>query len=110
MSKQVTCIIKRGNHYDEHERIQAIGGIASGVRWQDKEEAAIANVKRDPQSYYTSAGGHSVWIVIAKHNGREYLKTKLTGMRPTICYRCVSAPDGALDGAATTPRRGASPF
>jgi hypothetical protein len=43
---------------------------------------AIANVKRDSTSYYVSAGGRTVWVVVAKHNGREYLKTQADGYSP----------------------------
>lgn len=78
MSKQVTCINKRGNHYDAHTRIQAIGG--SG--WKDAEDVAIANVKRDSSSYYVAVGGRSVWVIVAIHNGREYLKTQSDGYSP----------------------------
>lgn len=82
MSKQVMCINKRGDHYNPHERIQAIGGIVSGARWKDSEDTAIANVKRDPSSYYVSVGSRSVWVIVAKHNGREYLKTQSDGYSP----------------------------
>ena len=82
MSKQVFCINKRGNHYNPHERIQAIGGIVNGVRWKDLEDTAIQNVRRDPSSYFVSAGGKSVWVVVAVHNGRPYLKTQPDGYSP----------------------------
>jgi hypothetical protein len=82
MSKQVSCIVKRGSHYNPHERIQAIGGVDNGVRWQEAEAAAIANVKRDPTSYYTSVNGRSVSLIVATHNGREYLKTENDGYSP----------------------------
>ena len=82
MSKQVSCIVKRPSHYDAHTRIQAIGGVSNGYRWKDSEEAAIANVKRDSSSYYVSVGGRTVWVVVAKHNGREYLKTQPDGYSP----------------------------
>jgi hypothetical protein len=82
MSKQVSCINKRGNHYNAHERIQAIGGVANGYRWKDSEATSIANVKRDASAYYTSVNGKSAWLVIATHNGREYLKTENDGYSP----------------------------
>ena len=82
MSKQVTCITKRGGHHNEHERIQAIGGGGPGLRWKDDENMAIANVKRDPTAYYVSAGGRTVWVVVATHNGREYLKTQADNYSP----------------------------
>ncbi len=82
MSKQVSCINKRGNHYDPHERIQAIGGVTGLYRWKDSEDVAIANVKRDATSYYVSVGGRTVWVIVATHNGREYLKTQADGYSP----------------------------
>jgi hypothetical protein len=82
MSKQVMCINKRGNHYAAHERIQSIGGVANGYRWKDAEAVAIANVERDPTSYYTSVNGKSAWVVVASYNGRKYLKTQNDGYSP----------------------------
>ena len=82
MSRQVKCINKRPNHYSAHERIQAIGGVANGTRWKRTEADAIADVKRDSSSYYTSANGKSVWVIVAKHDGREYLITQNDGYSP----------------------------
>jgi hypothetical protein len=90
MSKQVMCIVKRGGHYNPHERIQALGGVANGLRWKDPEDLAIRNVERDPRSYYVSRGGHSVWVIVAAHNGRKYLKTQNDGYSPD---NLLSLPD-----------------
>ena len=72
MARQITCITKHPTHEDRHRRIQAVGG--SG--FYDFEVVAIANVKADAQYYYVSEGGHSVWVVVRTHDGREYLKTQ----------------------------------
>ncbi|AWO87804.1 DUF3892 domain-containing protein [Bradyrhizobium diazoefficiens] len=77
-ARQITCITKLPNHQDRHRRIQAVGG--SG--WRDSEEAAIANVKRDPGSYYVSEQGKSVWVKVAKHESRDYLKTETDHFLP----------------------------
>ncbi len=92
MTKQVMCINKRGSHYDAHERIQAIGGVDGGVRWKDAENTAIANVKQDPQSYYTSVNGKSVWLILATHKGREYLKTQNDGYSPDNLLSLTECP------------------
>ena len=76
MSKQVKCINKRPSHYDRYHRIQAIGGADGSVRWKRSEEDAIKDVKRDPQAYYTHVNGKSAWVVVANHQGKEYLKTE----------------------------------
>jgi hypothetical protein len=78
MARQITCITKHPTHEDRHRRIQAVGG--SGFR--DTEAEAIANVKRDSQYYYVSEGGHSVWVIVRVHDGREYLKTQNDNFLP----------------------------
>jgi Protein of unknown function (DUF3892) len=82
MSRQVTCITKRGSHYDAHERIQGIGGIANGARWWRAEDDAIRDVLLDSTAYYVSVGSRSVWVIVATHNGRRYLKTQADGYSP----------------------------
>lgn len=72
MALQITCITKLPNHADSHRRIQAVGG--SG--FYDSEDTAIANVKKNPQYYYVSELGKSVWVKVQKHDGRDYLKTE----------------------------------
>lgn len=72
MARQITCITKHPTHEDRHRRIQAVGG--SG--FYDSEDTAIANVKRDSQYYYVSEAGKSVWVIVRRHDGRDYLKTQ----------------------------------
>lgn len=74
----VTCIRKRGDHYDPHERIQGIGG--SG--WYKPENEAIADLDAGTNSFYVSAGDLKVSVIVASHNGRRYLKTTADGYRP----------------------------
>ena len=42
------------------------------------EEAIIAELEKPAATrqwnFYTSVGGHSVWVVVAVHHGRKYLK------------------------------------
>jgi len=70
-SLQVTCIRKRGGHYNPRERIQGIGGSD----WYQTEDSAIADIENSANSYYVSAGGRTVDVIVAVHNGRKYLKT-----------------------------------
>jgi len=75
---QVTCITKRGSHLNPHERIERIGG--SG--WSDTERQAIQNIKTGAKTYYVSVNGRAVAVIIAEHEGREYLKTTADGYAP----------------------------
>ena len=75
MSQQVTCINKRGDHYDPHERISHIGG-----NWGKVTQAeGIANVKSDSSAYYVSVGGSSAYLIVRQHNGNDYLTTEADG-------------------------------
>ena len=80
---QVYCINKRGNHYDAHERISHIGGVnADGSRWKLPEDEAIKAIEDKKYEFFVSAGGKSVNVIVAKHNGRKYLKTDRDGYSP----------------------------
>ena len=81
-SVEVSCINKRGDHFDPHERISHIGGVHAGKRWRLTEADAIQSIKSGKYAFYVSQGGRTVAVVIAKHNGREYLKTEADGYRP----------------------------
>lgn len=74
---RVTCITKRGNHHNPHERIQGIGGTnPDGKRWWMSEDDAITAIKVQRYAFYVSVNGKGVWVVVANHLGREYLKTE----------------------------------
>jgi len=76
--RQVTCINKRPSHYNPHERIQYIGG--SG--WKHSENDAIRWIKSGQESYYVSVSGRPTDVIVASHEGREYLKTTADGYAP----------------------------
>jgi hypothetical protein len=75
---QVTCIRKRGNHYDPHERIEGIGGTG----WYKPEDQAIREIEQGTNEFFVSVGGRSVRVIVALHNGRKYLKTEADGYSP----------------------------
>lgn len=72
MTRRITCITKLPNHADRHRRIQAVGGAG----WNDSEDTAIANVKRDRSAYEVSEQGRTVRVIVKQHDGRDYLKTE----------------------------------
>jgi hypothetical protein len=92
---QVSCIRKRGNHLDPHERIEALGGVHNGS-WYLLENDIIAELEKpDPLrrwNFFTSVGGKSVWVIIATHNGRKYLKTTADGYAPNNLLSLPECP------------------
>jgi hypothetical protein len=75
---QISCINKR-QHHNPHERIESVGGMHAGNPWKLTESQAIAGIKEGKWKFYTSANGRSVWVIIAVHSRREYLKTEADG-------------------------------
>ena len=79
---QVSCINKR-QHQNPHERITHIGGMnADGTRWKMTEPDAIVATETQRFSFYVSLAGKGVWVVVAVHEGRKYLKTEADGYAP----------------------------
>lgn len=76
---EVTCINKRGDHYDPHERISHIGQQGN---WRIMEDSAIKRIESGSDSFYVSVGGKTVEVIVASHNGRKYLKTQSDGYSP----------------------------
>jgi uncharacterized protein DUF3892 len=76
--RQVSCVNKHPSHFDAHTRIQFIGGGG----WKHSETNAITWIKSGQESYWVSVGGRSVPVVVATHEGREYLKTTADGYAP----------------------------
>ena len=74
---QVNCIVKRGDHLDPHERIEALGN--SNANWILSEGEVIRRIEMRQESYYTLVNGRRADIVVAAHNGRKYLKTSADG-------------------------------
>lgn len=81
MSRHVKCINKQ-HRQNPHERIINIGGVENGVRWKRTQTDAIADVERDPSSYYVTRPAHndSVWVIVGKSQwGNKYLTTQADG-------------------------------
>jgi hypothetical protein len=81
---QVTCIIPDGS--DRDRRIDSIGG-AKGAQntngsWKLKLDDAIAGIESGKWRFWTHVQGKSVWVNVAKRNGKKYLKTEADGEEP----------------------------
>ena len=76
---QVTCINKRGSHYNPHERIQNIGNQNN---WTLSEDLAIRKIEMGTDTFYVNVNGREVNVIVAVHSGRKYLKTEADGYAP----------------------------
>lgn len=93
---QVSCIKKRGGHHNPHERIEGLGGVHGGKQWYMSENDIIAELEKPDSTrrfnFYTSVSGKSVWVIIANHNGRKYLKTTADGYEPNNLLSLSECP------------------
>jgi hypothetical protein len=93
---QVSCIRKRGGHHNPHERIVGLGGLHAGKQWHMSENDIIAELETPVSTrrfnFYTSVGGKSVWVVVAEHNRRKYLKTTADGYEPNNLLSLQDCP------------------
>ncbi len=89
---RVSCINKR-QHQNPHERIQNIGGInPDGRRWKITEQEAINGIKAGTWRFYVNVQNKGVWVIIAIHLGREYLKTEADGVTPNNLLSLPECP------------------
>lgn len=80
---QVTCIIPDAD--DADRRIDSIGGATGGSGgggWCIPLDEAIAGIENGTWRFWTHANGKSVWVIVAKRNGKKYLKTEADGDEP----------------------------
>jgi hypothetical protein len=93
---QVSCIRKRGDHYDPHERIEGLGGVHGGQRWYMAEDDIIAELEKPDSTrrwnFYTSVNGKKAWVIVAVHNKRKYLKTTADGYAPNNLLALPECP------------------
>ncbi len=92
MAIEIKCINK-SSRSDAHSRIQNVGGInPDGGRWKLSEAEAIQSIKNGKYQFFTYGGGKRVDVIIATHEGREYLKTQTDGIQPNNLLALPECP------------------
>ena len=90
---QIKCINK-SDRQNAHERIKSIGGTnADGTRWKLPLQDAIAGIEAGKWKFWVSAGGKSVWVIVATSQyGHKYLKTENDGEQPNNLLSLPECP------------------
>jgi len=90
---RITCITKRGDHYNAHERISSVGGVnADNTSWSLTEDKAIKSIEDRTYEFYVSVNGKAVDVVVATHNNRKYLKTTADSYSPNNLLNLQDCP------------------
>lgn len=90
---EIKCVNKT-DRYNPHERIKAVGGQNSDwALWKLTQEQAIEGIESGKWSFYVSARGSIVNVIIAVSRfGNKYLKTEADGEQPNnllSLYECA---------------------
>jgi len=89
---QVKCINKHPTHTDPHRRIQNIGGFTDKA-WKVSTDWAIGEIEANRWGFWTTTPqGHTVWLVVAVHEGHKYLKTQSDGIHPNNLLALPECP------------------
>ena len=87
---RIMCI-NRTKRTDPNERIQNVGGFTNEA-WTITLDTAIAHIKSGAWTFYTHEGGKTAEVIIARHNGHEYLKTEADGVQPDNLLKLPDCP------------------
>jgi len=86
---RVTCKEK----HSLYERIVSIGcaEAGTGLNKRFSEDEAINRINSGADRFYVERPeGHRVWVIVARREGREYIKTEIDGEKPD---NLLSLPD-----------------
>jgi hypothetical protein len=93
---QVSCIRKRGDHYNPHERIEALGGIHNSKRWYMTEDDIITELLKPEATrrwgFYTDVDDETAWVIVAERKSRKYLKTTADDDEPNNLLALPECP------------------
>jgi len=92
MDYRVKCINKT-NRNNPHERISNLGGTTpTGGSWKYDQPQVIRLIKTNVHTFYTLVNGVRADLILAEHNGHEYVKTKSDGLYPNNLLALPECP------------------
>jgi hypothetical protein len=92
---RISCITRKIGSTGAHERITHVGGISNGKQWKLTVGDAIEGIQANPPKweFYVLVGGYrEVDVIVARRNGRDYLKTEADGDEPNNLLSLDACP------------------
>ncbi|WP_257187523.1 MULTISPECIES: DUF3892 domain-containing protein [Bradyrhizobium] len=90
---RVRCVSKT-NRTNPHERISSIGGVYSnGSHWKQSVVQTIRDIESGAWEFYVQDDGLTAGLIVAKHEGHKYIKTRQTAFSQTIFFHSLSVRD-----------------
>jgi len=78
---QVVCINK-GDRADPHTAIEKIGMLVGSATRVIPQQTVVEDLEANRYRLYTLVDGVRARVIVARHNGRKYLKTQADGVWP----------------------------
>jgi hypothetical protein len=98
MRYRITCT----TNHPTHERITHLGCVTNTNLYQlFSEEEAIKRIEDGDTFYVERPAGHVVEVVVAKREGRKYLKTEPDGEKPDNLLSLPDCPAKKTDHSGT---------
>ena len=89
---RVRCI-RKTDRTNPHERISSIGGVYSnGSHWKQSVVQTIRDIESGEWEFYVEEDGLMAGVVVAEHNGRNYIKTTADGVQPDNLLSLAECP------------------
>jgi hypothetical protein len=89
---RIDCVNKSGRK-KIHERIEHLGGPNDDeTRWKMSQQEVIEWIESRQGSFYVRHLGHEIDVVVARHNGRKYLKTRADRYEPNNLLALPECP------------------
>jgi len=100
-TREINCVIRRHQYFEPHERIERVGGLYLGEKWNMPDYLVIYYINKKIEKYFVMVKGKRINIVVANYFGHQYLKGETDVYKPETLLHlpvCVNMCHDARKG------------